>query len=813
MLLPWILALVLRVLSAHHGPVETVYVYADPVDALSAAMTTENATGEVSYHTENGWSAWEELSVENEQDPSLAESNLILFPSSVTAIKTRGDGIRELHPIRVSDMPVTYRIASTEPLGTPKILTRKDWGADESLLVKKADSSPASSVNAGGNDDNGSAGSVTKREQDCLDAQRDYPAEFKVSPPVVRDKEGNLLRWPWMYSNEIKLLVVHHTAQNLGSDTRSGEERMRALYQYHASNRGWGDIGYHYVIGDDGQIYEGKAGGDFVVGGHAYCNNANTIGIAMMGNFDATKPAQAQMRSLQWLLQTLADRYQMDANRAVRYHGIQLPAIVGHKQLLSTDCPGEYVWRTLDQVRNNVAEGDIQKPVVFPNLRPDPDKKPVTLPADTKPARNTSPGFSALGATAIEGRPGGDVIVSMLYRSDKSLKRGTKIGDLWRSRRDLDVHQERDGSYVTLRGTISSPVNLTANSSTVVRLRITLPVEKGIFTVKAGDLSYTITSTGRRARGAQVTSSYQEYQGSGPSGPLTGQRPVPDSSSSVSQSPAPASPAIRIKLNDAAAVETVTIATDGPARVNAAVFDGKALLLQKNGDTCEALESGRSVKSAILKIRPNGEYTTLTSWKKATNKFRGTIECRIIDGQLTIINELPLEDYMMGLAEEPDTEPREKQRAFGIAARTYAAWYMDQKNRKFPGKPYDGSDSPAEFQVYGGMVFEEQNPRWVRIVKETANQVLLFGGQVIKPPYFSSDDGRTRSPAEAGWGSFPFASIYASKPDPWCAGMPNRGHGVGMSGCGAKAQAEEGKTGEEILKYYYPGTTLGKVSP
>ncbi len=185
----------------------------------------------------------------------------------------------------------------------------------------------------------------------------------------------------------------------------------------------------------------------------------------------------------------------------------------------------------------------------------------------------------------------------------------------------------------------------------------------------------------------------------------------------------------------------------------------------------------------------------------------------MIDGQLILINELPLEQYMMGLAEEPDTEPREKQRAFGIAARTYATWYLDDKNRKFPGKPYDGSDSPAEFQIYGGMAFEEKNPRWVRIVKETANQVLLFGGQVIKPPYFSSDDGRTRSPVEDGWGNFPFASIFASKPDPWCAGMQNRGHGVGMSGCGAKAQADEGKTGEEILTYYYPGTTVGKMSP
>ena len=42
--------------------------------------------------------------------------------------------------------------------------------------------------------------------------------------------------------------------------------------------------------------------------------------------------------------------------------------------------------------------------------------------------------------------------------------------------------------------------------------------------------------------------------------------------------------------------------------------------------------------------------------------------------------------------------------------------------------------------------------------------------------------------------------------------MENRGHGVGMSGCGAEGQANEGKSGEEILRYYYPGTVLQAVS-
>ena len=37
-------------------------------------------------------------------------------------------------------------------------------------------------------------------------------------------------------------------------------------------------------------MFQGRAGGDYVVGGHVYCNNIGTIGIALMGNFNETDP-------------------------------------------------------------------------------------------------------------------------------------------------------------------------------------------------------------------------------------------------------------------------------------------------------------------------------------------------------------------------------------------------------------------------------------------------------------------------------------------------------------------------------------------
>jgi len=109
--------------------------------------------------------------------------------------------------------------------------------------------------------------------------------------------------------------------------------------------------------------------------------------------------------------------------------------------------------------------------------------------------------------------------------------------------------------------------------------------------------------------------------------------------------------------------------------------------------------------------------------------YRGAVTCTIVNGVAALIDTLPLEDYMAGLAEEPDTEPAEKQKAFAVAARTYADYYLSPDHRKFPGMPYDGSDSPATFQDYKGLSFESGNPRWLQAVQATANMILTATGR------------------------------------------------------------------------------------
>ncbi|MDD4319732.1 MAG: N-acetylmuramoyl-L-alanine amidase [Candidatus Peribacteraceae bacterium] len=794
-----------------------------PIDALSAGGNVIDA--EVSSWDGERWTAWETLQMEDEQDPLSTESNLVMFPTPVSKVRLRGKTPDlALHPIRVSHEPAGIRTASLVSMDYPSILSRHDWGADESLLyangsapVGNGDSDRQSAVSSAS-----SASSLPARIQNCLDTQRQYPTEFRTARAVTTDGQGNRYLWPQEYSPSVRLLVVHHTAMTVSSDSRPAEERMRAIYQYHAKTLGWGDIGYHYVIDENGLIYQGRTGGEAVVGGHVYCNNIGTVGIALMGNFETEQPSQTQMQSLQRLINTLGDQYGIDLNRSVAYHGKIFPPVVGHRDLLATACPGYYVANTMDQVLRNVRSGNLSASIVFPP----PPAPPSSSSSRASVSRSSSPqeGFIATGDTTLVGRPGGEVSLALQYRAGRAINRRRSLGTIKRSHPQLGVWVAMGTRFVRALANVPSPESLRPGQTTTLRLKIQLPRDRGTYQLTIGNVTFTVVTEGKRLQ-VPVTrnSGAQDY--------LPSQTPDSDSYSppasfsssssslsnySTSSAPQAGTPAagmsgnIRIRLSDSGSVPATTFTLSYPVtgEVNGSTAGGGLITLLKDGDKCVAQAGGTTIASGIVRTDPEGGTVAVTSWQKANNRFRGIIECRVTDGTLTLINELSLEDYMAGLAEEPDTEPYEKQRAFAVAARTYAAFYTDPANRKFPGKPFDGSDSPAEFQVYGGVAFEEQNPRWAQAVRETAGQVLTVGGQVIKPPYFSSDDGRTRSPAEAGWKNFPFADVFASKPDPWCNGMTLRGHGVGMSGCGAKGQAYEGRQYREILQYYYPGTAL-----
>ncbi len=814
--------------------------FLEPIDAFSVRLPADSASFRYQYFASNTWSDWQTYESDGDVLPGQ-ESELLMVPEGTTGLRIEHISDPTLiHPITVSKDPIHYKTAAAGAVGAPAILSRSEWGADAALLY-----TDGSETEAEARGDNGVtlSGQTNGRVDDCMKAQVDYPAEFNVASTVTKDAQGKLYSWPLQYSPQVKLLAVHHSALVIRDDPRPAVERVRALYKYHAASKGWGDIGYHFVVDENGQIYEGRQGGKFVVGGHAYCNNVGTIGIVLLGNFEIEQPSQKQAQSLQWLLSDLARKYNIDVNNSVQFHGKKFVSpIVRHRDLLSTLCPGYYLSEAFGQIVKNVRSGNINGTVTFPVISRSSSSSSASSMSSIPGAvqSNLAPGIAFYGRTTITINPGGKQRLSFTYTADeRGAYEGKKVADLQISSSDIKLYVDNGRGWVPVTKGILLQSDLPAHETASLQLVIEAPMNPGSYWMDIGGIRFTISVAGRRMRMGTFVSPFNANSYvivepiSSSRSSLAGRirsytRP---SMQGVSSSVTSFSSSLRSSFSSSFASRSSAVSTGTPIRIrlssdgnptvtfsnagsvgNTSVSAGTALSLFIRGSECVATRNGSQVQAAsILRLSPGAGTTTITGiGANKTRSYKGAIECRVINGSMALINELPLDDYMAGLAEEPDTEPYEKQRAFAIAARTYAAFYMDPANRKFAGMPYDGSDNPAEFQVYAGVDFTASNPNWARAVQTTANQVLTYNGQIIKPPYFSSDDGRTRTPIEAGWKNFPFAEIFSSKKDPWCSGMTLRGHGVGMSGCGALGQAKEGRSAEQILQYYYPGVRIGE---
>jgi uncharacterized protein with LGFP repeats len=148
-------------------------------------------------------------------------------------------------------------------------------------------------------------------------------------------------------------LVVHHTVTANDYPREKAASYVRAVYAYHTRSRGWSDIGYNLLVDRFGTVYEGRYG-DFtrgVVGSHTANYNANTIGVALVGNFDtvALPPAtqDAVARAGAWA----SEHWRFDPRATVRLRGRTVSRMPGHRDLGTTACPGRYTYAALPALR------------------------------------------------------------------------------------------------------------------------------------------------------------------------------------------------------------------------------------------------------------------------------------------------------------------------------------------------------------------------------------------------------------------------------------------------------------------------------
>ena len=166
---------------------------------------------------------------------------------------------------------------------------------------------------------------------------------------------------------------------------------------------------------------------------------------------------------------------------------------------------------------------------------------------------------------------------------------------------------------------------------------------------------------------------------------------------------------------------------------------------------------------------------------------------------------IPVEQYVLGVVpselgtELKDTKAHEAGKAQAIAARTVAF------ARTKGGKTIT-DDSKVDQAYRAERSADTAFTNSHKAVVETTGKVLYYNGKLADSTVYShSNGGKIHSPNDAGWpGTQPY---LVSKDDPYTP-APKKGHGVGLSQMGAIKMSALGKSFEDILAFYYPGTTI-----
>jgi hypothetical protein len=186
-------------------------------------------------------------------------------------------------------------------------------------------------------------------------AESGYPKPFVVSRAD----------WCWdtkcNYSDGLSYhpvthLILHHTVSGGGMDSASA---MRAIWYFHTVTRGWGDIGYNYLVDANGVIYEGHLGGDDVVGTHSGDANTGSMALSMIGDYTSIAPSEAMRNAAANLFAWKADQKGIDVYDASRPPNMSwgLPHLSGHRDVYGTTaCPGDSGHPWLPWLRDQVAQ-------------------------------------------------------------------------------------------------------------------------------------------------------------------------------------------------------------------------------------------------------------------------------------------------------------------------------------------------------------------------------------------------------------------------------------------------------------------------
>lgn len=158
-------------------------------------------------------------------------------------------------------------------------------------------------------------------------------------------------------------LVIHHGASP--NTYSSGQDVVRSYYNYHVNTLGWADIGYNYIIDQDGNFFQGRHNPNLptsdVRGAHAGAANGGSIGVNFPGNLDVSIATTAQLEKLYDLLAWWFDHKAISplgsSNMQTQAYGVQnMENLTCHRDIGNTSCPGNDMYARMPSIRQAVQD-------------------------------------------------------------------------------------------------------------------------------------------------------------------------------------------------------------------------------------------------------------------------------------------------------------------------------------------------------------------------------------------------------------------------------------------------------------------------
>jgi N-acetylmuramoyl-L-alanine amidase len=299
-----------------------------PVDFVAVTWTGAHGDASVRFRHGTRWTPWQAMGEDGvEEEGTFASSLVPAGDADAYQLRVPG-GVQAARSVAINTTDgepqagAASTAAATGATTTGGVVTRAGWGANEMLRF---------------------------------------------------DRNGNE-KWPQAFYAPQKF-TVHHTAGI--NDDPDPAATVRAIYRYHTVDRGWGDIGYQFLIDARGTVYEGRqtdtstatppafdANGKVVQGAHVANHNSGNIGISLLGTYSSRRPTVYAQRSLERLLARLSVRTGISPTGWSRYSNGDPdldyvgPNIVGHRNwpTAQTTCPGGITFALLPTIRERVAQ-------------------------------------------------------------------------------------------------------------------------------------------------------------------------------------------------------------------------------------------------------------------------------------------------------------------------------------------------------------------------------------------------------------------------------------------------------------------------